>query len=396
MAVPSSGSGYQQHQQPLMHYPFASQSNPYINQNAPPLSEARPTSALASCELPSHQNYASQVYSQGLAQVVAKKVSLGSDPQILSLHPPSQQISPTNSSSSSSSLVLSSPIQSQSSSPTSTRSFYTPPPPPPHLRSLKKPLYRPAVLRYGTSLKVNGLDWSHQLFYGQVPPVSGAPKRSHWMLDDATEDCLQCKKVFTFWDRRHHCRRCGLIFCYLHSSHLLRLDQNCNFHPSGTLSRTCDKCAKDYNRSVVAAVNSKNNDGTVNAIDNINRINNMISNGNKAQFPGAADEQEYDVMVALAVDGGSLYTAGNGSQNSSGVSSLASEHSFERHFVESRGLQEPAGRLSAQPGCVFATAGHDPGLLTANAPAKFAKPAERRKEGSCSWQRASRLELEYV
>ncbi|KAK9471891.1 uncharacterized protein V1510DRAFT_418699 [Dipodascopsis tothii] len=235
------------------------------------------------------------------------------------------QISPTSSTtSSSSSVVMTSPVQSQASSPTSTRSFYSnPPPPPQHLRSLKRPLYRPAVLRYGTSLKVNGKDWSHQLFWGHLPPVTGAPKRAHWVSDDSVDCCLDCKKAFTFWDRRHHCRRCGMIFCAAHSSHALRLDQNCNFHPAGMLSRTCDKCAGDFNRHVIDAVNSRNNDGTLDALETINRINNMVSNGNKAVFPGAGDED--DVLTALTTEGVPVSSVPHSEASSAASSLPASE-----------------------------------------------------------------------
>ncbi|KAK9477707.1 hypothetical protein V1514DRAFT_106092 [Lipomyces japonicus] len=202
------------------------------------------------------------------------------------------QISPSSSASSSSSILADSPTQaSLSTSPTSTRSFYTPPPPPPHLRSLKKPLYRPAVLRYGTSLKVNGEDWSNQLFWGTSSAVSGLPRRNHWVTDESVQGCSSCQKAFTFWERRHHCRRCGLIFCAGHSSHVLRLDQNCNFHPSGTLARTCDTCANDFASTVVAALSSQGapNSANKDAINNINRINNMVRNKVDGQINIPAD-----------------------------------------------------------------------------------------------------------
>ncbi|KAK9357065.1 hypothetical protein V1523DRAFT_400453 [Lipomyces doorenjongii] len=208
-----------------------------------------------------------------------------------------RQISPSSSTSSASSILTTSPTQI-STSPTSTRSFITPPPPPPpHLRSLKKPMYRPAVLRYGTSLKVNGEDWSQQLFWGQIPAVTAPPRRNHWIPDDNVNDCQTCHKTFTFWDRRHHCRRCGHIFCAAHSSHLLRLDQNCNFHPSGTLSRTCDSCATAFSRNVIEALNSQGatagTSASVAALDNINRITNMVRNssGGRLPFDDVSDDE---------------------------------------------------------------------------------------------------------
>eukprot|EP01114_Cavostelium_apophysatum_P016251 TRINITY_DN4579_c0_g1_i1.p1 TRINITY_DN4579_c0_g1~~TRINITY_DN4579_c0_g1_i1.p1 ORF type:complete len:232 (-),score=7.63 TRINITY_DN4579_c0_g1_i1:13-708(-) len=34
-----------------------------------------------------------------------------------------------------------------------------------------------------------------------------------WVKDCAVADCHHCKTGFTFFNRRHHCRKCGHIFC---------------------------------------------------------------------------------------------------------------------------------------------------------------------------------------
>ncbi|KAJ2842636.1 hypothetical protein J3B02_005521, partial [Coemansia erecta] len=36
---------------------------------------------------------------------------------------------------------------------------------------------------------------------------------SAWEPDDSTVECRQCTRRFTLFLRRHHCRRCGLLFC---------------------------------------------------------------------------------------------------------------------------------------------------------------------------------------
>ncbi|KAL1928203.1 hypothetical protein VTP01DRAFT_3119 [Rhizomucor pusillus] len=80
--------------------------------------------------------------------------------------------------------------------------------------------------------------------------VTGPPTRDHWKPDADASRCghFGCQTTFGFFERRHHCRRCGDIFCSAHCSNYLRLDQSSQFHPQGTLSRGCDSCAAKYRR----------------------------------------------------------------------------------------------------------------------------------------------------
>lgn len=57
------------------------------------------------------------------------------------------------------------------------------------------------------------------------------------MCDDTV-----CQRYFTYFTRRHHCRRCGNIFCDLHSLYAVPLDQDANYHPRGNRSRSCEHC----------------------------------------------------------------------------------------------------------------------------------------------------------
>jgi len=59
-----------------------------------------------------------------------------------------------------------------------------------------------------------------------------------------------CPREFSLFERRHHCRRCGDIFCGAHCSHYIRLDQNSNFNLMGSASRVCDRCNGEYVRLV--------------------------------------------------------------------------------------------------------------------------------------------------
>jgi hypothetical protein len=37
--------------------------------------------------------------------------------------------------------------------------------------------------------------------------------RYNWMPDDERKSCLRCDSTFDFFNRRHHCRECGLVLC---------------------------------------------------------------------------------------------------------------------------------------------------------------------------------------
>ncbi|KAG5358794.1 Phosphatidylinositol 3-phosphate-binding protein 2 [Yarrowia sp. E02] len=125
---------------------------------------------------------------------------------------------------------------------------------PKQLHTPKTPMYVPAVLRTQTLLSTSPLsdygETVHEILMDA--PVTGPPRRSHWKPDDARPGCAICEVPFTFFERRHHCRRCGDVFCGQHSSYSLRLDQHCNFNSQGYLSRSCDMCAQDFNEHVMS------------------------------------------------------------------------------------------------------------------------------------------------
>ncbi|OAQ99191.1 hypothetical protein LLEC1_06526 [Akanthomyces lecanii] len=82
------------------------------------------------------------------------------------------------------------------------------------------------------------------------------PTRKHWKPDTESSLCDDplCKRSFTYFNRRHHCRKCGNIFCDSHSSSVLPLDQDANFNPRAVPSRTCNHCFEQ-----VKARHSRNN-----------------------------------------------------------------------------------------------------------------------------------------
>ena len=78
--------------------------------------------------------------------------------------------------------------------------------------------------------------------------------------DTASPECDDpcCEKAFTWRNRRHHCRRCGRIYCSEHSSHYVPLDQHARFHPHASKHRACNPCWSDYRTWEVARVSRSN------------------------------------------------------------------------------------------------------------------------------------------
>lgn len=78
-----------------------------------------------------------------------------------------------------------------------------------------------------------------------------APTRKHWIRDESVNKCgiPTCSKVFNFFERRHHCRKCGGIYCKEHTSHYLYINHLAQFTTGGrgTLSKVCDNCIEEYN-----------------------------------------------------------------------------------------------------------------------------------------------------
>jgi hypothetical protein len=70
----------------------------------------------------------------------------------------------------------------------------------------------------------------------------------HWQDDSSTNVCTQpgCSTPFTLFNRRHHCRKCGGIFCGTHSQQRVQLNEHALFHPDGELQRACDTCYNTF------------------------------------------------------------------------------------------------------------------------------------------------------
>ncbi|ORX76689.1 FYVE-domain-containing protein [Anaeromyces robustus] len=92
-----------------------------------------------------------------------------------------------------------------------------------------------------------------------TPEVLGPPSRSHWKPDSEVKACAACHRPFTFINRRHHCRRCGDIFCNQCASYTFRLDRNCKIDSKGVLSRVCRTCYNIYQKEFISLIRESDN-----------------------------------------------------------------------------------------------------------------------------------------
>ncbi|XP_014674613.1 PREDICTED: zinc finger FYVE domain-containing protein 21-like [Priapulus caudatus] len=61
----------------------------------------------------------------------------------------------------------------------------------------------------------------------------------HWVPDKECSRCTGCQARFDFLKRRHHCRRCGQIYCSVCSGNLTPLPRMCFLDPV----RLCARCS---------------------------------------------------------------------------------------------------------------------------------------------------------
>ncbi|KAF9910571.1 hypothetical protein EC991_006130 [Linnemannia zychae] len=112
----------------------------------------------------------------------------------------------------------------------------------------------PVVRRAGTNashqrIASAPLMSSHRSDRNEANSNATGPSRAHWKPDNSTQVCTWpgCLREFGFFDRRHHCRRCGDIFCSAHCSKAVPLDQALDFNPAmGLASRACTGCFEAY------------------------------------------------------------------------------------------------------------------------------------------------------
>lgn len=84
--------------------------------------------------------------------------------------------------------------------------------------------------------------------------------QKHWVPDVTRDACFDCSTKFNLFDRRHHCRHCGEIFCSRHLIHYLYLNSQAHFIIGATglgrLAKVCDSCLEKYEGLLVSGSGS--------------------------------------------------------------------------------------------------------------------------------------------
>lgn len=116
-----------------------------------------------------------------------------------------------------------------------------------------------------------------QVIDDELGEVTSAPTTAHWKPDESATGCYICNETFTWFFRRHHCRRCGNLVCDNHIRHTVPLDQNARYHPDGHASKACKSCwdgwkivkKLHHSRASSIAESSNSSQGTAMPIPNL-------------------------------------------------------------------------------------------------------------------------------
>lgn len=85
-------------------------------------------------------------------------------------------------------------------------------------------------------------------------------RTSHWVPDSMRDNCKKCHIQFSLWERKHHCRHCGEIFCHRDLQRKLFLNSDAQFIEQTYLgkkflSKVCDLCYNQYHQFIIDSQN---------------------------------------------------------------------------------------------------------------------------------------------
>lgn len=122
---------------------------------------------------------------------------------------------------------------------------------------------------------------------------------AQWERDDQANQCRDCQRRFTFILRRHHCRKCGRIFCDRCSSFRVLLDPADIVHdpagpePTGSSSsqRVCHTC---YEEVIAGVPNRLTNRGQI--------IERIVVDQERLSVPGSLTRRESSSQLSDLAD----------------------------------------------------------------------------------------------
>lgn len=91
-------------------------------------------------------------------------------------------------------------------------------------------------------------------------PRRGEPanvSRDFWMPDHSCRVCYECDSQFTVFNRRHHCRLCGLVFCAKCTANRVpaSFDESRISCEDSERIRVCNYCFKQWDQGIGAVDN---------------------------------------------------------------------------------------------------------------------------------------------
>lgn len=107
--------------------------------------------------------------------------------------------------------------------------------------------------------KKKGFDW---MFAKPVDEV-----KDHWVPDEVAKKCHSCAVDFSPFNRRHHCRNCGEIFCDKCSQGRIALTADDN----APLVRVCDRCMAEATQRLSIAKEAANRSASVRSHEDLAR-----------------------------------------------------------------------------------------------------------------------------